>query len=410
MTSDRLLVNAQEYLHKYCVQIDNRRVGSQGNHAATDHFSEVVSSFGFQTERPHFECIDWSQGGASLTAEGETFEVFPSPYSLGCNVRAPLEMISSVEDLEACQISGKIVLLQGEIAKEQLMPKNFPFYNPEEHQHIIQLLESKQPSAIIAATSRDVQMVGSQYPFPLFEDGDFNIPSVTMTDEEGLRLAGYVECEIALNIQAERIPATGCNVIARKGANADRRVVVFAHIDARMGTPGASDNASGVITLLLLAQLMQDYSGDLGIELVAINGEDYFSNPGEQLWMADNSGKFLEISLGINIDDVGYQRGKVAYSLYGLAPELDNLVRDMLGACSGLIEGQAWFQGDHSLFVMNQAPALAFTAEYLDELMAEFTHTPKDIPEIIDPQKLVDLAFVLRNLLEELNRFDHSKP
>jgi aminopeptidase YwaD len=66
--------------------------------------------------------------------------------------------------------------------------------------------------------------------------------------------------------------------VARKG-HADRRVVVFAHIDSRIGTPGANDNASGVASLLLLAQLLEDYRGSLCVELVAMNGEDYYSNP-----------------------------------------------------------------------------------------------------------------------------------
>lgn len=34
-------------------------------------------------------------------------------------------------------------------------------------------------------------MMGALYPFPLFEDGDFDIPSVYMTDVEGERLAAY---------------------------------------------------------------------------------------------------------------------------------------------------------------------------------------------------------------------------
>ena len=98
------------------------------------------------------------------------------------------------------------------------MPKDFPFYNPDEHRHIIHLLETKKPQAIVAATSRDPEMVGSGvYPFPLFEDGDFEVPSVYTTDVEGERLAAFAGQEVSLDIQAQRIPATGCNVIARKG-------------------------------------------------------------------------------------------------------------------------------------------------------------------------------------------------
>jgi aminopeptidase YwaD len=403
MASDPLLEKSKTYLHKLCVEIPSRRVGSQGNRFATDFFAHTVSSYGFRTESPEFDCIDWRQEGAHLAMDQTSFEVFVSPYSLGCHARAPLVVISSSEALEAADVSEKIVLLQGDVAKEQLMPKNFPFYNPDHHRRIIYLLETKKPQAIIAATSRDVVMVGSQYPFPLFEDGDFDIPSVYMTEEEGFRLAGYAGQELSLESRAYRIPATGCNVIAFKGANPKRRIVLFAHIDARMGSPGAGDNASGVIVLLLLAGLLADYSGELGIEIVAMNGEDYFSNPGEQQYLALNSGRFDEILLGINLDDVGYHKGKIAYSLYDCPADIAASIRGVFSRYDGLIEGEAWYQGDHGLFLINHRPALAVTSELVTELMTEITHTPKDKPELVDPARLVELALALRDLLSQLD-------
>jgi Zn-dependent M28 family amino/carboxypeptidase len=49
-----------------------------------------------------------------------------------------------------------------------------------------------------------------------------------------------------------------------------------------MGTPGANDNASDVVVLLILAELLANDAGSLGLELVAMNGKNYYSNPGEQ--------------------------------------------------------------------------------------------------------------------------------
>lgn len=402
MMSLHLPSKAAAYLKKLCVEIPTRRVGSDGNRAATAFFSETAASFGWAVETPAFDCVDWMHDGADLTAGGASFAIFPSPYSLGCDVRAGLAVVSTVDELEAADLRGKVVLLRGEIAKEQIMPKNFPFYNPDEHRRIIGLLEAKPPLAIAAATSRDVQMVGSMYPFPMFEDGDFDIPSVYMTDEEGNRLAEHAGREVALRSRATRIPATGCNVIARKGDPA-RRIVVFAHIDARIGTPGAGDNASGTIVLLLLAELLAGYGGALGIELVAMNGEDYFSNPGEQQWLALNEGKLGNIALGINVDDVGYRKGRVAYSLYDCPPDTAAAIRETFAAHPGLMEGEPWYQGDHGLFLVNGVPALALTSELVAELMAQITHTPKDTPDTVDPAKLVEVAVALRDLIVRLN-------
>jgi aminopeptidase YwaD len=412
MASVDLSEKAKSYLQRLCMEIPSRRVGSGGNRAATDFFAGLVASFGFATESPEFDCMDWCQDGVDLVADGasfpqegvrSTYEAFASPYSLGCRVRAPLVIASTVEELETMAVSHAVLLLRGDLTREQLMPKNFPFYNQDSHKRIIQLLETKGPRAIVAATSRDAEMVGGGvYPFPLFEDGDFNIPSVYMTEEEGNRLAAQAGQEISLEIRAERIPSRGCNVIARKGAHA-QRVVLFAHIDARMGSPGASDNASGTIVLLLLAELLADYHGHLGIEIVAVNGEDYYSNPGEQLYLRANAGRFEEIALGINVDDVGYYRGKVAYSLYDCPSAMADSICRVFSGYKDLVEGEPWYQGDHGLFLMNRIPALAITSEQLAELMAEITHTPKDKPEVVDANKLVMVAFALRDLLLHLD-------
>ena len=266
MASSQLAEKAERYLERLCVEIPSRRVGSEGNRAATDFFAATAAPFGFRTESPEFACIDWEQGGAHLTASGESFDTAPSPYALGCDVSAPLAIVTSADELEAVEIAGAIVLLRGEIAKEQLMPKNFPFYNPDEHRRIISLLEAKAPRAIIAATTRNPELAGAVYPFPLIEDGDFDIPSVFMTEDEGARLARHAGQLVALESRARRIPSRGCNVVARKRPDARRRIVLCAHIDSKLNTPGALDNAAGVVTLLLLAELLADYDGKLGIE------------------------------------------------------------------------------------------------------------------------------------------------
>ena len=55
----------------------------------------------------------------------------PSPYSLGCDIRALMVAADSLEALRQLDARGKVLLLHGALAAEPLMPKNFPFYNPE---------------------------------------------------------------------------------------------------------------------------------------------------------------------------------------------------------------------------------------------------------------------------------------
>jgi aminopeptidase YwaD len=188
MDTEQLQQKCLAYLKKLCVEIPERCVGSEGNRLATRFFGKEIASFGWETETQEFDAIDWENGGAQLRSGDADFEVFVSPYSLGCEAEAQLVSASSVEELAGLAVEEKILFLHGEIAKEQLMPKNFVFYNPEEHQRIISLLEKGQPQAIICATGRNAALAGGVYPFPLIEDGDFDIPSVYMTEEEGTRL------------------------------------------------------------------------------------------------------------------------------------------------------------------------------------------------------------------------------
>jgi aminopeptidase YwaD len=277
------------------------------------------------------------------------------------------------------------------------MPKNFPFYNPEEHQHIIRLLETAGPPAIITATGRNPEMSGGLYPAPLIEDGDIDIPSVYMSEEEGERLARYGGREAVLELRARRIPAQGCNVIARKGIFPGRRVVLCAHIDSKEGTPGALDNASGVVTLLLLAELLAGDKNPLGIEIVAFNGEDYYNSAGQVQYLQNNQGRLDDVWLNINLDGVGYHQGNSAYSLYECPDELAGTIRKTFAAHPGLIEGPPWYQGDHMMFVMSQAPALAITSENIRDVI-QVTHSQNDRPELVDCSKLASLARALRDL------------
>ena len=403
MDTDKLRQKCSTYLQMLCEEIPDRSVGSKGNRLATDFFEKEISSFGWDTETQEFDAVDWQDGGATLHSGGSSFRVFVSPYSLGCTVKAPLVGASRGEELSELETSGKILFLHGEIAKEQLMPKNFVFYNPEEHQRIISQLEKGRPAAIVCATGRNAALAGGVYPFPLIEDGDFDIPSVYMTEDEGDKLLPHVGKTVVLKSVSRRIPGQGYNVFARKGKHSSERIVITAHIDAKKGTPGAIDNATGVIVLLLLAELLEHYDGNRQIEMVALNGEDYYAVPGQMLYIDRNQDRFHEILLNVNIDGAGYREGKSAYSFYGLPEGIEENANDVFSRFSGLTEGVQWPQGDHSIFTQKGCPAIAISSQWFTENIdsQEITHTPKDNIEIVDRHKVVEIAQALDLLIRQ---------
>lgn len=299
----------------------------------------------------------------------------------------------------AVQCRDEILLLHGDLAREQLMPKNFSFYNPEQHQLIIALLEEKAPAAIITATGRNPELAGAVYPFPLIEDGDFAIPSVYTTDIVGEKIAAHRGQTFHLVSRAERIPSTGCNVLGRRNQNAAEKIVICAHIDAKMGTPGALDNAAGVITLLLAAEQLRDYDGGYGVEFLVMNGEDYYGANVEKLYLELNPPGTGNIPLFINMDGLGYIKGKTAVSFYNLAEEIRATFSRLLTGYPGIIEGEPWYQGDHMIMVMNGVPAVAITTEHFVELETKYAHTEKDVPALVDVSKLIEASILVRDFV-----------
>ncbi len=393
---------ARSYLESLCALAPHRRTGSPGNRAATDFFARSARDWGYEIDAAPFPCLDHETGRVSLSSGGKAFPVEIGPYSPAAEVISPLVAVSTLAELEKSSCRGKILLLRGEICAEPLMPKNFPFYNPDHHRKIYSLIEEKNPAAVVTAPPRNPEMIGAVYPFPLIEDGDFDIPSAFCSDATGDEIASRAGQSFCLSIEARRIPATACNVILRKNPTAARKIVVCAHIDTREGTPGASDDGSGTVVLLLLARLLRDYRGKLGIEIAALNGEDHYSVAGQKDYLSRYGDGLKAAALAVNIDDVGYREGKTAYSFYECPEALKKQAAHAFAAFPGLMEGPPWFQGDHMIFVQSGVPSVAFTAERMAVLMATVTHTARDTPEIVDPAKLAETALALRRLVELL--------
>lgn len=394
----------KEDLIELCVRIGDRHVGSKRNQRAAAYTAERLTSLGLTVSQPEFKCIDWEYGDIVLTAGGMPFQASIGPYSLPCDIQSTFVTASSVEELQTKSFSGKIAVLHGELCQEQLMAKNFIFYNPDHHKKIISLLEQKNPLAILAITGKNPELAGAVYPFPLIEDGDFNIPVANLTIEEGEKLLLQTGTDMHLRIDSTRIPSTGCNVLALKHGKISDRLVFCAHIDTKKETPGAIDNGGGVVILLALAGLLQDYSGKYTIELLINNGEDYYAYPGGMQYLADNIDTFDQIAAAINADGVGLKGSRTTYCSFNASDIMNRTIQNVFQDSRKFIERDPWYQSDHMLFAMNDRPAVALTTEDFNNTWANIAHTAKDTIDLIDIDILADTAVALRELIDELNR------
>ena len=112
------------------------------------------------------------------------------------------------------------------------------------------------------------------------------------------------------------------NVIAEFGPATGPRIVVGAHYDAAIGTPGADDNASGVAVLIELAALLARQSPGMKVELVAYSLEEppYFrtASMGSYRHAAYLKKQQAEVKVMLSLEMLGFyraQRGSQRYPL-----------------------------------------------------------------------------------------------
>lgn len=383
----------------------DRRPGSPGNDVATGYVAAELARSGWQVSEQAFDVLDWSGTPGTVRVGRQQWAAHPSPYARGAETGGPLVVARTRDDL-GTDLSGRVVLLLGNLAAEPLTPIDYPFYSNEEHASLVRALVEARPRVVLAGTGKAPGTAGAMEPFPLIEDGSFPLPTANLRLSDAEALATHAGERVRVDVTAHRWPSHARNVIARLG-NPTRRVVLTAHVDSKPGTPGALDNAAGVVTLLLLAGELKDRLDDealdeVGVEVAVLNGEDCYAAPGEQAYLAEYGDTLGDVVLAVNIDGAGYRVGATAYSLYGTGEPLERTVRQALGAHPRLAEGPAWYSSDHMVFVQRGVPALALTTDQLETVLSEVVHSSHDTPAQIDVTLLVEQARALADLVEVL--------
>lgn len=391
-------------LNQLCVAIGDRHPGSSQNRRATDYVAGRLTAAGFEVTTTPLDCLDWGCGEIVLMVGNEAIKAFIGPYNESCQISGRFQTASTLDQLASIEVTDQILVLCGELCREQLAAKNFVFYNPLHHQQIIRLLEQKNPLAIVAITGCNPETTGALCPFPLIEDGDFSIPTAYVSEEAGARILAQPAEEIYLKMDSCRIPATAYNVIGTKRGQTPERIIFCAHIDTKKGTPGAVDNAGGICLLLSLADLLQDYQGKHTIELLAINGEDYYSYPGGMRYLADNQNQLGQILLVVNSDGTGSKGSRTTYCLFNASDQMVQAVSITFKDQNQYLPTEPWYQSDHAMFAMNGVPAMALTTEAFKEIWSTIAHTERDTADQVDPGILAGVAASLRQLVYTLNQ------
>ncbi|MDR2968113.1 MAG: Zn-dependent exopeptidase M28, partial [Tannerellaceae bacterium] len=93
-----------------------------------------------------------------------------------------------------------------------------------------------------------------------------------------------------------------------------------------------------------------------------------------------------------------------------LPDSISAALHEVIGNNPCLVEGQPWYQGDHSLFLQQGRPAIAVSSQWFIENMEtqQLTHTPEDNLNVVDYGRITECTIGIAGLIEELFRYKET--
>lgn len=381
------------HLQHLCVEIGPRPSGSPQNHAAADYIAQVFQSAGLEVEEQRYDCPAWEHQQTQLLLNEEPLDAAANPYSPPCDVTAPAVAAGTVAELEAAELSGRIGLLYGELTQAPLSPKSW-FLITEREKHIIRLLEQKKPAALITVQAKP------GYLDRLIEDWEFTIPSVTVPVQTGLTLLRQRKPVVHLKIDSHQQPGYSGNVVARKAGQSQAKIVLCAHYDTKIDTPGAWDNGSGVAVLLTLAKLLSQKELAHSLEWIAFSAEEYLPI-GDDEYLRRCEDELPQIVTAINIDGVGQYVGADGITMFSHAQDFQKRVEGLAKNYPGVVWVDPWPQSNHSTFAMRGVPSIALGG-FGWQNGTSLAHLRTDTIEWLNPAKLNAVALLIADIVEML--------
>jgi aminopeptidase YwaD len=366
----------REHVRVLVSEIGPRPPGSPANARATAHAEAVLERAGLNVERRPFRATWWEPGHARLGVAGRVIELEGTPFSRPCHCRGHVTRRSTEAELNHPIEPASIVVLDGELAAEPYFPKAFPFLDLPDQRVRLEKLEAARPSAVIL-------IAPDRRPMSWIEDGDLAFPYLVVEPSIGDLVEGAM---VDVAIEGRLTEGSGVNLSARTVASGPRSVLC-AHIDSKVTTPGAIDNAGGVATLLAIAETRR--LDDRSVEFVAFNGEDHYAAPGEQAWLASTD--LDSIRDVVNLDGIGARDRQTVVSGLALPASQEQRLHALVADHRSVTIGPPWFESDHAIFASRGIPSLALTSADAHEL-ASVLHGPEDTLERLDVDALAATA------------------
>ncbi|WP_293698934.1 M28 family peptidase [uncultured Agrococcus sp.] len=244
------------------VDIGPRVAGTDAEDAAVDYIGGLLDEYGFETEVETFDAREQVYANVEpnrFTDEYASWQFRPAANGVFTGADNPVD--AAVVDLGAAEAGGDFGDLSGLIAVVDWMQE------ASDRNALLADLRDAGVEAVVL-----VQTSGAE---SLPNPGDLpeqlqDMVVVAAATNQGERIRTLLEDgDLSLSITTEQSRADSSNIIGvlpAAGGEEDAPIVyIGAHIDSVVGSPGASDNGSGVSIMLEVARIISQY--ELGVEI-----------------------------------------------------------------------------------------------------------------------------------------------
>ena len=382
---------ATKHLEHLSVKIGPRPLGSKRNQAAAEYIRGVFKANGLETELQEFPCLLWEDNSTRLELDGTRYVAAANVFSPPCDVATRGVAVGTLAELKAADLAGRIGILYGDLTTGTGYSTQSAFYFPERDEQILNLLREKKPAALITIHSHTGSLQR------LISDWKFPIPSATVPAEVGLMLLRQIDRPLHLRVESEGLPNQFCNVVGTKAGTRRARIVLSAHFDTTADAPGAIDNGSGVAAMLALVEALTQEQLPLGLEFVALNGEENGS-VGSAEYLRRREGELAQVVAAINLDGVGQTLGANSIATFPSSQSFRDQVSAICRKYPGVIQVNPWYESDHTAFLTRGVPSIAVSSTGVTNVM----HLPVDTIEWISAAKLGEVVSLVTEIVEGL--------
>lgn len=405
----------ERHVDNLCRRIGPRWASTEAERKAAEYIRGQMIKSGYEdASLDEFDLDGWNHEPvqATIVEDDRSIDMLPMLNCPSFEVEAPIVDVGFGMPHEIEAPSERLI---GSIAVMNLGPE--PFSTPVPHSDRILALADKGVIAVVivdpksgghleywhATDKRRAEQAGQVQPHP--------VPSVTTTREGGsyLRVCAADSKRLRLSVTTRSFESSASNVVADLEGSRwpEESIVVGAHHDTVIDSPGGNDNASGVSVVLETARVLNSLDTRPGrtIRFCTWSAEEQ-NHQGSAAFIRGHYGPESPPRLAINLDEVatGPIKGVVLQF-----PHLRSMVQETLDSMG---DGLQCHVLDH---VDTSADGFSFSRAAIPAAMlwrwrfvgrhpdAGYHHEPHDTVDKVRPRELRDYVAQLSRILLRLS-------